>query len=73
MRITNSEKLKMVLKHVSDGKSLSHISDKYGKIEKEIDYRVLEIEEKELIVSVELKRKIEVNVHVIKRVKNGRI
>ena len=30
MRITNSEKLKMVLEHVSDGKSLSHISERYG-------------------------------------------
>jgi len=30
MRITNAEKLKMVLEHLKDGKSLSHISERYG-------------------------------------------
>ena len=30
MRITNNEKLKMVLEHIVDGKSLSHICERYN-------------------------------------------
>ena len=30
MRITNTEKLKMVLEHVNEGKSLSHINERYN-------------------------------------------
>jgi len=30
MRITNAEKLKMVLEHVNEGKALSHINERYN-------------------------------------------